>query len=204
MVAGDELNIRLLEPAFCDGNTTLFELFAISSLIRLKKPQTVFEIGTFNGRTTLNMAANSDPQTKIYTLDLPSKDMANTKFGLDEIEKKYVNKPASGAKFSGHPEAKKITQLYGDSAKFDFSPFAGGMDFVFVDASHAYDYVVSDSKAAMQMLRNGKGVILWHDYDQIDWWPGVTKALNEFHESSPKFSRLVHLAGTSLVCLTLD
>lgn len=204
MITGAELNVRLLEPAFSDGNVSLFELFSIASMVLLKEPQTIFEIGTFNGRTTLNLAANSGPQTRIHTLDLPGKDVGNTKFALDEIEKKYVEKPASGAKFAGRAEAQKITQLYGDSAKFDFAPFENAMDFVFVDASHAYEYVLSDSRAAMRMLRNGKGVILWHDYDRTDWWPGVTRALDELYESSPKFSKLVHLAGTSLVCLIID
>lgn len=204
MAGGGELNVRLLEPSFDDGNVSLFELFTISSLIRLKNPGVVFEIGTFNGRTTLNLAANSGPRTKIFTLDLPAKDLQNTGFPLDEIEKKYVNKPVSGSKFSGHPEAKKITQLYGDSARFDFSKFENAMDFIFVDASHAYEYVVSDSKAAVRMLRNGRGVILWHDYDRTDWWPGVTRALDELYKSSPQFSNLVHFTGTSLVGLIKD
>jgi hypothetical protein len=201
MVGTGELGVRLLECSFDDGNVSLFELFTISSLVRLKKPRTIFEIGTFNGRTTLNLAANSEPAAEIFTLDLPAKDLQKTSFALDEIEKKYVDKPVSGAKFSNYPEAKKITQLYGDSAKFDFSRFENAVDFVFVDASHAYDYVVSDSKVALKMLRGGKGVILWHDYDRSEWWPGVVKALDELHQSSAEFHKLVHFTGTSLVCL---
>ena len=38
------------------------------------------------------------------------------------------------------------------------------MDFIFVDGSHSYDYVLNDSRKALSLLRGGKGIILWHDY----------------------------------------
>ena len=72
------------------------------------------------------------------------------------------------------------------------------MDFVFVDGSHSYDYVLHDSETALQLLRQGQGVVLWHDYGK---WPEVTRALEELSHNSPKFSSLKHIDGTSLVCL---
>ena len=46
---------------------------------------------------------------------------------------------------------KQITQLYGDSANFDFSPYAGRMGLVFVDGSHSYDYVLQDTASALRL-----------------------------------------------------
>lgn len=204
MTGNGEFDVRLIEASVADGNVSLYELLVINSLVRLKKPATIFEIGTFNGRTALNMSANSDAGTVIFTLDLPAQDLEKTQFALDEIERKFVSKPASGTKFTGRPEAKKITQLYGDSAKFDFSKFENTIDLVFVDASHAYEYVLNDSKIALRLLRKGKGVILWHDYNRGVWWPGVTRALDELYQSARDFSKLTHFEGTSLACLIKD
>ena len=69
------------------------------------------------------------------------------------------------------------------------------MDFVFVDASHAYEYVLNDSRIALNLLRQGKGIILWHDYNRPEWWPGVLKALNRLYTGSPAFSRLRQIEG---------
>ncbi len=76
------------------------------------------------------------------------------------------------------------------------------MDFVFIDASHTYEYVLSDSRAALKLLRRGGGtkVILWHDYGE---WEGVTRALDELAAGEPTFRGLRRIAGTSLACLVM-
>ena len=73
------------------------------------------------------------------------------------------------------------------------------MDFVFVDGSHAYEYVLKDSESALKMIKPG-GVILFHDYNTS--WPGVTKALNELFTSNPRFKNLRHISQTSLAILS--
>jgi hypothetical protein len=196
--------LNMLEPRVTDGNVSVYELFVINTLVQKFAPMNLFEFGTFNGRTALNLAANSPTHARIHTLDLPGTELQGAKFALDQIERKYVEKPASGEKFGSRPEAQKITQLLGDSAKFDYTPYVSQMDFVFVDASHAYEYVLNDSRVALQMLRNGRGIILWHDYGRPQWWPGVIKALDELHQTNPSFTGLVHIEGTSLVCLVKD
>lgn len=84
-------------------------------------------------------------------------------------------------------------QLRGDSATFDWSPHVGRAGLVFVDGSHAYDYVRKDSETAMRLVRPG-GVVLWHDYGV---WPGVNQALEEL--DARLGLGLVHIVGTSLV-----
>ena len=177
---GTEIEIR--EPLGADGSVSLTELAAICSLIQHHRPDRLMEIGTLDGRTTLNIAANSAPSAQIYTLDLPGQ--------------------PSGACFLGKALSDKITQLYGDSTQFDFSPFYNSLDFVFIDANHAYDYVLSDSRQAIRLLRDGRGVIVWHDYGTWDW-EGTTRALNDLYSEGNEFGRLRHIEGTSLVYLAL-
>ena len=45
--------------------------------------------------------------------------------------------------------AGKVEQLFADSKTLDVSPWAGQCDLVFVDGSHAYSYVVSDSEKVL-------------------------------------------------------
>ena len=98
------------------GNTTLLEQYILVHLCKTAK--TVFEIGTFNGQTTLNIAKNN-PDAHIYTLDVAQG--AETAFSLSETEKKYTEKSIIGCHFRGTPEEERITQLIGDSATFDYS-----------------------------------------------------------------------------------
>lgn len=190
--------VCLREEAAALGNISLLELVVIDKLVRRAAPKTVFEIGTFDGRTTLNMAANAPDGAHVYTLDLPRSDVEKTKFPLDRHDRFCVEKEKSGARFSGSDCDGKITQLYGDSARFDYGPYLGGVDFVFVDGAHSYEYVLSDSKNARALLRGGKGIILWHDYDE---WDGVTRALNDLFLEGKEFAGLRRIKGTTLVCL---
>jgi hypothetical protein len=81
----------------------------------------------------------------------------------------------------------------GDSATFDWSAHLGRAGLVFVDGSHAYDYVVADTGTALRLVAN-KGMVIWHDYGV---WDGVTRALEEIETS--RHLGLRHVRGTSLV-----
>jgi predicted O-methyltransferase YrrM len=190
--------VQFLETNQADGNVNLAELAALNALCRTHNPKTILEIGTFDGRTTLNLALNSDAQ--VFTLDLPA--ATEAKLGTIGGDIKYVDKPAHaiGARFAQPPHnalpcAKRITQLYGDSATFDFSPWYGKVDFVFVDGAHNYDYVMNDTSVAKKLLRPEGGVIVWHDYGV---WKDVTRALNELSKSDPSL-KLSRIKNTSLV-----
>ena len=197
-VATAESCLEVRQPYAEDGNVSTYELITIISLIKAADPQRMFEIGTYDGRTTLNMAANSSPTAEVYTLDLQKTEVEGAKLRLDESDRKYIEKEVSGAKYQGTEQERKITQVYGDTATYDFSPFFGTVDLVFVDASHSYEYVLNDSRVSLKMLRGGEGIILWHDYNA---WDGVTKALNELQTNIPEFRELKHIQGTSLAYL---
>ena len=190
-------SIEVCEPRQDDGNISLLEIMAINGLIAVHQPKTLFEIGTFDGRTTLNMAANSSPDARVYTLDLPKSEITRTKLALSDYDRPYINKDQSGWRFQGTELGKKIVQFAGDSATFDFAEFFDRIDFVFVDGSHRYDYVRNDSDVAFKLLRGGKGIILWHDYASSY---EVTKAMNELYRAVPAMG-LKRIQNTSLICL---
>ena len=181
-----------------NGNIRISELGVLSALAgSCEDGSDLFEIGSFDGRTTLNLAMNSPARCRVFTLDLPPE--LNTAFPLAKGERHMVEKPRPGLRYekhrAAHPAAVgKIHQLLGDSAVFDFTPHARSCSLVFVDGSHAYDYAVSDTRAAMKMVKKG-GLIVWHDYGV---WEGVTKALEELDQREGFGFR--NIRGTSLVC----
>src|SRR5207248_10166359 len=111
--------------------------------------------------TTLHLALNTAPDAAIYTLDLASD--SNTSLPVSATDRRVMEQRSNSCLFSLRPEARKIHRLYGDSAKFDFSPYAGTIDLFFIDGSHSYEYVKSDTLNALKCCRKG-GAIVWHDY----------------------------------------
>ncbi len=187
------LDVDPLEKEETNGNITLKELTIISQIVKDNSPKNIFEIGTFNGRTTLNLAHFSPQDSKVYTLDLPKTDIETAKFGIEEGDRKYVDKNIIGERYQKNTD--KITQLYGDSATFDFSPYYGKMDFVFVDGAHSAPYVANDTEIAFKLLRKG-GIILWHDYGV---WRGVIKVLNNYYRKDVRFKNVKHIEESSIV-----
>jgi Methyltransferase domain len=191
-------SLHLCEQAEDVGNISLAELFVLVELLRTCQPTTCFEIGTYDGRTALNMAANTPEDAVIYTLDLPRDQIGSTLFPLNPADLGVVKKETSGARYRGTEWEYKIQQLYGDSAAFDYTPYQGNIDFVFVDGSHTYDYVLSDSRQAMTLLRNGQGIILWHDYPTTS---AVQKAINYLQATDSRFAGIRYIKDTRFAVL---
>lgn len=197
-VLRDPPAVQVLEQDAADGNVSGYELLLIAQLARNRGVMNAFEIGTFDGRTALNLAANIGENGHVFTLDLPPEDMSRAALPLACGDVNFIKKEQSGQRFAGTPYARRITQLYGDSATFDFAPYQGQMDLVFIDGSHSYEYVRNDTEVALRLLKPSGGVILWHDYGS-NWWKDLTRALNEVYHSRPEFSTMRHIRGTTLV-----
>jgi predicted O-methyltransferase YrrM len=187
--------IRILEPHGVDGNIGFMELEVLDHLVAQQAPKIIFEVGTFDGRTTINLAANAPTGATVYTIDLPRSQINDARFALDQFDRKFIDKDASGARFVKADEASKIVQLYGDTATFDFSPWYDLVDFVFVDASHSAPYVRNDTEVAFKLIGSRAGLIVWHDYNS---WPGVTEVLNEYYMNDDRLRNLVHISGTTI------
>ena len=122
------------------------ELNLIIGIARARQAAQIFEIGTFDGRTTLNLHLNA-PSATIHTIDLPPGrlDMPDSK--------------VAGSLIHELVRAGSIIQLWGDSTQFDFSPWFGTQDFVFVDAGHGYKNALADSRTALRLVE-GRGKIV--------------------------------------------
>lgn len=160
----------------------LRELVTVAAICKYVNPSTVFEIGTYTGMTTRLMAEHTSDSTHIYTLDLPPGQ------GLPSA--------TLGREFHTGTSAGKITQLWGNSETFEFSPYFGQMDLVFVDGSHKYRFVQADSETAFNLL-SPRGTIIWDDYvwnyKDIDG-ADVARYLNRFASTGECFQ----IAGTRL------
>ena len=149
--------IRLVEEEKEDGNIRISELGILAQLSKeCEEGSLIFEIGTFDGRTTVNLAINAPLSCQVLTLDLPPEQA--TKHELASGESHYVDKPKPGVKYRKYAkiyqnEIARVSQLLGDSATYDYQGYINKCALVFVDGSHAYDYAKSDSYVAMQLVK---------------------------------------------------
>ena len=68
----DAKPIQIVEAAKNSGDVNLAELAVLASAAAAATAgNEIIEIGTFDGRTTLNLAVNAPAQHHIFTLDLP-------------------------------------------------------------------------------------------------------------------------------------
>jgi hypothetical protein len=137
------------------GSPTLLETFILLAAGRIVNPKRIFEIGTFRGLTTRILAMNF-PNADLYTLDLDPDLAAET--------------------LSPHGYVK---QLKGHSMQFDFSPYYGTCQLVFIDGGHDYATVLRDSATALKLIDPAApSAIVWHDCGHPQC-PGVADALQE-------------------------
>lgn len=191
------LALDLRELQGIDGNVSVLELVILAAAAARLRARTVFEIGTFDGRTAVNLAANADDSAVVYTLDLPPHGSAMALHAAVD-DRKYMQPSLSGARVHQSELAPRVRQLFGDSATFDFTPYAGSIDLCFIDGAHSREYVLNDSRRALEMTHTGS-MILWHDYGGA--WPGVTQALNELRHEGAAFAKLRWVDGTTLAVL---
>ena len=186
--------VQLVRPNYQNGNVSPEESLAIAALVAWKKPVHSLEIGTFDGNTTLQIAANCAERGTVWTLDLPL-DNKHIPDGVADADGQFILSTVRHEKrFINTSFASRVIEIFGDSKSFDFESVLKGtrLDLVFIDGSHSYEYVRSDTERIMPLL-GPMAVIIWHDYCRN--WPGVVRYLNELGQSYP----LLHIAGTNLV-----
>jgi hypothetical protein len=190
----DRSEISGLQDAVIEGYIDDPNRAVLAAVCQAVGARTFFEIGTNRGRTAWTVARNN-PELAVHTLDLPSREaLADVQLDLNESDRAFFSRDWDrGSAYAGTPEAERIETLLGDSATFDYSPYEGKMDVVFIDGAHTYSYVRSDTEQAERMI-TPEGTIVWDDYPSI---PGVYRFLTELSERSPR--RLYHVLGTRLV-----
>jgi hypothetical protein len=174
---------------FDHGNQSPLGLLWLTSIAAAVGVETAFEIGSYNGLTALTLALNL-PTATIHTLDLgPTDEPALPLFRYDPV---HIVERRSRL-YEGSDAGDRIVQHLGDSATFDFSPYYGRCQLVYVDGAHSFDYVQNDSEQAFRLV-SSDGVVIWDDY----WYlvPDVPRYLDGLDRRG-----LYRVPGTRLVVL---
>jgi predicted O-methyltransferase YrrM len=171
------------------------DILALSILATLSNAKLIFEIGTLDGYTALHFAMNSAPDAMIYSLDLPQHESIKLKLHATTVDTEHQTSHQLVSKyyFTGLEYQSKIQCLFGDSATFDYTRFHGKIDLFFIDGSHSYEYVKSDTENALLCVRKG-GVIAWHDYGRL----GVNGVSRWLHEFAKIGNKIYSVPGSSV------
>jgi predicted O-methyltransferase YrrM len=164
------------------------ERSVIDAIVRFVQPAVAYEFGTFSGSTTMLIANAAPDGAVVHTIDLPDEVIvgpyADDGITAEMIGERLRNRATTRAAITSHRQ---------DIGEFDFEPFKGGVQFIFIDASHDYEDVLRDSQKALEIL-SADGVIVWDDY-MTPKHPGVTMALDELSRELP----LVSVTSTRLL-----
>jgi predicted O-methyltransferase YrrM len=152
------------------------EVLAICSMAAHHKANSIIEIGTSDGNTTLNLLANATDTARMTTLDLPENWQGGFEIHVPEMMKNVTERARVGIQFRGTPYTQRITQVLGDSAKLDYATLSGPFDFAFIDGCHFYDYVKIDTANVVRHMTPG-GIVIWHDYGMIE---DVSRAVDDW------------------------
>ena len=187
-----EISVRLTpRESRHDWSLGVAEQLILQVLIRARRCETAFEIGTFNGGTTRVLAETLPEQGRVWTIDLPPNEFDATQAPADFAG------PEIGVAYRDSPAADKITQILGDSLLYDFSPYEKSADLVLVDAGHEYVNGFADTRTALRLVRPG-GLILWDDF--TPYWHGLVNGICDAMEGRV-FGRLV---GTALAAYSYE
>ena len=155
-----DFDVTVQPFSFLDGTSLPIDIALLKALASSYKDCRYFEIGTWRGESVANVA---EVAAHCITLNLPDRTMREA--GLPES---YISLHRF---FSQH--LPRVQHLQHDSRTFDFTPYEGKQDLVFIDGDHHYESVKSDTANAFRLLAGDDAVIVWHDYafspESIRW-----------------------------------
>ena len=137
--------------AYLSGATMPIDIALLRALAKRYEVKDYFEIGTWRGESVANLA---EVTKHCVTFNLPKEDII--KLTNNQL---YADLHSFFSKNLGNVE-----QLYGDSQTFNFAPYFGKYDMVFVDGDHHYESVKKDTETAFKLLKGERSLIVWHDY----------------------------------------
>ncbi len=192
-------NLKFGGNWFLSSASYAVDIVSLCLICQIIKPNHIFEIGTLTGYTSFHFALNTPPDTRVYALDLPKDKSVEPILKTTITDDAHIKASGKSAEycFEGTVVEAKIQLLFGDSGNFDFSPFYNMIDFFFIDGSHSYDYVRSDTLNAIKCCHPGS-VIAWHDFGRVGV-NGVTKWLRELSKEYEIFS----VPGSSIAFMVI-
>ena len=172
-----ELPLKLSD----DSGTRWEEQMCLGAVTRLLKPKAIFEIGTYNGRTTAIFALNSEPHVEICSLDLPADAMPDNLFTSDQD---LVKRRRTGYILDELGLEKRYRQVLCDSIQFDPTPYAGKIELGFIDGGHSLAHVRNDTEK-MAVMAGDRGIVFWHDYGGLGEFLPLTNYLEALSKIIP-------------------
>lgn len=170
--------------SFLGGVSLATDISLLKWFCRKFENASYFEIGTWRGESVANVA---DVAAECYTLRLSKKQII--KLGLPE---KYADAHAFFSK-----DLPNVTHLEDNSLFFDYAGLNKKFDVIFIDGSHHYKYVKSDTEKTFQHLVHENSIVVWHDYAfnpekvRFEVMQGILDGTpKEFHDN------LYHVANT--------
>jgi predicted O-methyltransferase YrrM len=142
------------------------ELMVLCAIERFLGARRVLEVGTYDGNTALNLAANLAPSGVVTTVDLPPDWNGKFMYDVPAHLRNVTDRQQIGIQYRQTVYEGRIRQVLGDSATLDWKLLEPPFDLIFVDGCHYFEYVKKDTENALQHLRPG-GVIVWHDYGEF-------------------------------------
>lgn len=152
-----------------DGWMTEGELSFLAEQAEDRK--TIFEIGSYCGRSARVLADNSSSDCKIYCIDPWNSQIFwknNTMITTNDSTFGWFQ-----CNLYDHLKSKKVIPVV--KCWSDWYPVPKiKADFIFIDGDHTYEIVKGDINKALGCLNSG-GILAGHDYN----WSAVEKAVNE-------------------------
>ena len=154
---------------------------ALTYLIKKYNIKSIFEIGTWEGATTLFLYNQSNVK-KVKTIDI-----------YDEMEIAYNNRshPLQPKEFYGkYIKDTNVEIQFCDSMTYK-SKKGEQYDMVFIDGNHDYEYVKNDTELALKLKPK---IIVWHDYGG-----GAIPVINYINELKSEGKKIKKYADNSLI-----
>ncbi len=154
----------------------------------------VLEVGTAAGHMAANFTRWTPDDATVFTLDLV-RGMPRAAPGAAE-QQVEVPAHADWGRFTNHfGTAHKAFFVTADTMTYDFGRL-GPIEFAFIDGSHEFAHVLSDSRKTYDVLVPG-GWMVWHDFDSPVAWVKVREAIERLGFAEP----VVHVEGTEVAFL---
>jgi predicted O-methyltransferase YrrM len=139
--------------------TPWIDVCVLLHLIRRYQPARFLEVGTHRGDTT-RILADKFPAMSIVTVD-PGDQVRGEERPSNQLEE-YLPQAEIGELVADRPNVQVIKRKFRD---VDWGADSFGM--IFIDGNHSLPDVLEDSHLALRLVST-PGVIVWHDYNNID------------------------------------
>jgi hypothetical protein len=188
-----DTTITLRPETVLSGSVNIFDQTVLCGLLRLVKPMTVLEIGTFRGGTTWHLHENAPRGATVYTMDLPDDAMPDDI--TDSALARIKTRPFL-------PDSHRVVQIQIDSKTWDGS-LPSKAQFVFIDGDHSYAGVKNDTEKALQCV-DSAACIAWHDCLVRDFGYGTMRYLVGLRESGWKLFRVTSFCELSSIAVWMS